>query len=61
MKELRIALAIGGDDSAALADALATAGARRVGGPVVTPCGDTNVRLKAPDGMQLTLFTTSET
>jgi hypothetical protein len=24
----------------------------------VTPWGDTNVRVQAPDGMQLTLFTT---
>jgi hypothetical protein len=27
-------------------------------GPVETPWGDTNVRVRAPDGMQLTLFTT---
>ena len=27
---------------------------------VVTPWGDRNVRLEAPDGMQLTLFTRSD-
>ena len=27
-------------------------------GPVETPWGDTNVRVRAPDGMQLTLFAT---
>jgi methylmalonyl-CoA/ethylmalonyl-CoA epimerase len=51
---VRIALEV--DDSAATADALERAGAQRLGGPVVTPWGDRNVRLQAPDGMQLTLF-----
>jgi methylmalonyl-CoA/ethylmalonyl-CoA epimerase len=45
------------DDSAATADALEAAGAVRLGGPVETPWHDVNVRLAAPDGMQLTLFT----
>jgi uncharacterized glyoxalase superfamily protein PhnB len=36
---------------------LVAAGAERVGEPVVTPWGDRNARVKAPDGMQLTLFT----
>jgi len=31
--------------------------AGRLGGPVVTPWSHRNVRLRAPDGMQLTLFT----
>jgi catechol 2,3-dioxygenase-like lactoylglutathione lyase family enzyme len=44
-------------DSASAADGLESAGARRVGGPVVTPWRHRNVRLEAPDGMQLTLFT----
>jgi catechol 2,3-dioxygenase-like lactoylglutathione lyase family enzyme len=52
---VRIALAV--DDSAATADALEAAGAERLGGPVETPWRHVNVRLRAPDGMQLTLFT----
>ena len=48
------------EDSAALAQRLEAAGARRLGGPVVTPWGDRNVRLEAPDGMQLTLFTIAD-
>jgi hypothetical protein len=38
-------------------DRLEAAGAVRLGDPVVTPWFDRNVRLAAPDGMQLTLFT----
>lgn len=45
------------EDSAATAEALESAGATRLGGPVETPWRDLNVRLEAPDGMQLTLFT----
>ena len=45
------------EDSAAAADALEAAGAERLAGPVETPWRDVNVRLVAPDGMQLTLFT----
>jgi catechol 2,3-dioxygenase-like lactoylglutathione lyase family enzyme len=52
---VRIALEV--DDSAADADALVAAGAQLLGGPVVTPWNDRNVRLEAPDGLQLTLFT----
>jgi catechol 2,3-dioxygenase-like lactoylglutathione lyase family enzyme len=52
---VRIALEV--DDSAADADVLVAAGAELLGGPVVTPWNDRNVRLQAPDGMQLTLFT----
>jgi lactoylglutathione lyase len=44
-------------DSPAAADELERAGAERLGGPVETPWRDVNVRLRAPDGMQLTLFT----
>ncbi|HEV7639264.1 MAG TPA: VOC family protein [Gaiellaceae bacterium] len=47
------------DDSAGVAEQLEQAGAQRLGGPVETPWGDVNVRLEAPDGMQLTLFTPS--
>jgi catechol 2,3-dioxygenase-like lactoylglutathione lyase family enzyme len=53
--EVRIAFKV--DDSAATADRLEAAGAERLGGPVETPWRDLNVRLRAPDGMQLTLFT----
>jgi catechol 2,3-dioxygenase-like lactoylglutathione lyase family enzyme len=52
---VRIALEV--DDSAATADRLEAAGAERLGGPVETPWRHRNVRLRAPDGMQLTLFT----
>jgi len=55
---VRIALEV--EDSATMADALERAGAQRLGGPVVTPWGDRNVRLQAPDGMQLTLFTPAD-
>lgn len=52
---VRLALRV--DDSAATAEKLETAGATRIAGPVETPWHDVNVRLEAPDGMQLTLFT----
>ncbi len=52
---VRLALEV--DDSAATAEALTQAGAELLGGPVDTPWRDRNVRLRAPDGMQLTLFT----
>jgi lactoylglutathione lyase len=52
---VRLALEV--DDSARTAEALAAAGAELLGGPVVTPWSHRNVRLRAPDGMQLTLFT----
>jgi catechol 2,3-dioxygenase-like lactoylglutathione lyase family enzyme len=52
---VRIALEVG--DSAATAERLAEAGGVIVGGPVETPWRDLNVRVRAPDGMQLTLFT----
>ena len=55
---VRLALEV--EDSAATAEALAAAGAERVGAPVVTPWSHRNVRLRAPDGMQLTLFTVLE-
>ncbi|HXY84834.1 MAG TPA: VOC family protein [Gaiellaceae bacterium] len=55
-----VRLAIEVEDSAALAEALEAAGAARLGGPVTTPWNDRNVRLEAPDGTQLTLFTPTE-
>jgi lactoylglutathione lyase len=48
------------DDSGALAEELEVAGATRIAGPVTTPWQDRNVRLEAPDGTQLTLFTPVE-
>jgi tRNA(Arg) A34 adenosine deaminase TadA/catechol 2,3-dioxygenase-like lactoylglutathione lyase family enzyme len=53
---VRLALQV--DDSAAVAERLASSGATYLGdGPVVTPWKDRNVRLDAPGGLQLTLFT----
>lgn len=52
---VRIAFEV--DDSRTAADQLVGAGAELIGGPVETPWQDVNVRLVAPDGMQLTLFT----
>jgi hypothetical protein len=42
-----------------MARRLVEAGAERVAEPVLTPWGDRNVRIKAPDEMQLTLFSSS--
>ena len=47
-------------DSEATARRLADAGAAPVAPPVMTPWGDLNARVEAPDGMQLTLFTPGE-
>ena len=47
-------------DSEATARRLAEAGASPVAPPVMTPWGDRNARVEAPDGMQLTLFTPGE-
>jgi lactoylglutathione lyase len=52
---VRFALEV--EDSVDAAERLEAGGAQRVGGPVVTPWQHRNVRLRAPDGMQLTLFT----
>ena len=48
------------DDSDALASELEAVGAMRIAGPVTTPWNDRNVRLEAPEGIQLTLFTALE-
>src|SRR5215475_1059357 len=52
---VRLALQVA--DSEDIAERLVVAGAVRVAPPVVTPLGDRNARVQAPDGMQLTLFT----
>jgi methylmalonyl-CoA/ethylmalonyl-CoA epimerase len=44
-------------DSEDMARRLVAAGAAQVAPPVTTPWGDRNARVRAPDGMQLTLFT----
>jgi catechol 2,3-dioxygenase-like lactoylglutathione lyase family enzyme len=51
---VRLALEV--SDSEATARQLVAAGAEAVAPPVVTPWGDLNARVQAPDGMQLTLF-----
>jgi lactoylglutathione lyase len=53
----RVRVAFEVPDSGELADKLEAAGAKRIAGPVTTPWNDRNVRLEAPDGTQLTLFT----
>ena len=52
--KVRVAFRV--DDSEPAAARLEAAGARIVAGPVVTPWQDKNIRLEAPDGTQLTLF-----
>src|SRR6516165_4834217 len=52
-----VRLAIRVADSQDTAARLVAAGAGRVAPPVRTPWGDRNARVRAPDGMQLTLFT----
>ncbi|HEV3381098.1 MAG TPA: VOC family protein [Trebonia sp.] len=52
-----VRLAVKVADSEDMARRLAAAGATQVAPPVVTPWGDRNARVQAPDGMQLTLFT----
>jgi methylmalonyl-CoA/ethylmalonyl-CoA epimerase len=56
----QVRLAFGTSDSASIAGDLAIAGAEILGGPVTTPWGDLNVRLLGPEGLQLTLFTSSK-
>jgi catechol 2,3-dioxygenase-like lactoylglutathione lyase family enzyme len=52
---VRLALQVA--DSGETARRLAAAGAEQVALPVTTPWGDRNARVRAPDGMQITLFT----
>lgn len=51
-----VRLAIEVDDLDAAAQRLLAAGAKAVAAPVVPPWGGRNARLRAPDGIQLTLF-----
>jgi catechol 2,3-dioxygenase-like lactoylglutathione lyase family enzyme len=51
---VRLALKV--PDSRATAHRLVAAGAEQEAPPVVTPWGDRSARVRAPDGMQLTLF-----
>ena len=55
---VRVAFHVG--DSAATAQRLAGAGGELLADPVVTPWRDRNVRVNAPDGMQLTLFSPAD-
>lgn len=55
---VRLALEV--EDSEQTAAALVAAGAEQLADAVVTPWSHRNVRLRAPDGMQLTLFTVLE-
>jgi len=55
---VRFALEV--DNSVQTAQALVAGGAEQLAAPVVTPWSHRNVRLRAPDGMQLTLFTVLE-
>jgi methylmalonyl-CoA/ethylmalonyl-CoA epimerase len=52
---VRLALRVA--DSEETARRLVAAGAGQVAPSVTTPWGDRNARVRAPDGMQLTLFT----
>lgn len=52
---IRLALEVA--DSAATAEQLAGSGGTLVAAAVVTPWGDRNARVRAPEGTQLTLFT----
>jgi methylmalonyl-CoA/ethylmalonyl-CoA epimerase len=51
---VRLALEVA--DSDATARRLVEAGGEAVAAPVTAPWGDRNARVRAPDGMQLTLF-----
>jgi uncharacterized glyoxalase superfamily protein PhnB len=52
---VRLALEV--PDSEETAHRLVEAGAEEVAPPVTPPWGDRNVRLRTPEGLQLTLFT----
>ena len=56
----QIRLAFQTADSEAAAADLVKVGAEILGGPVLTPWGDRNVRVAGPEGIQLTLFTPAE-
>ena len=52
-----VRLAVEVADSEETAQRLIAAGADQVAPPVTTPWGDRSARVRTPDGMQLTLFT----
>ena len=52
-----VRLAVEVADSEATASRLVEAGAEEVAAATMMPWGDRNARVRAPDGMQLTLFT----
>ena len=54
-----VRLALHVSDVEATAASLSERGAETLSGPVSTPWGDFNQRLRTPDGLQLTLFQTS--
>ena len=56
--QIRFALQV--PDLSAATQRLIAHGATLVHEPVMTPWGDTNVRLQDPDGMQITLFQASK-
>lgn len=56
--QIRFALQV--PDLQSALERLLAHGATLVHPPVVTPWGDTNVRLQDPDGMQITLFQSSD-
>lgn len=56
--QIRFALQV--PDLKAAMERLLANGATLVHPPIVTPWGDTNVRLQDPDGMQITLFQVSD-
>jgi catechol 2,3-dioxygenase-like lactoylglutathione lyase family enzyme len=53
----QVRVAFRSSDGETAAKNLITVGAELIGGPVTTPWGDRNIRLLAPEGIQLTLFT----
>ena len=55
---IRLALEV--DDSAAVTERLAAAGATVLGPPKPTPWGHVNARVAAPEDLQLTLFSPEE-
>lgn len=56
----QVRIAFRAEDSEAVARALVGEGLEILGGPVVTPWQDRNVRVQGPEGLQLTLFTPPE-
>jgi methylmalonyl-CoA/ethylmalonyl-CoA epimerase len=56
----KVRIAFQTSDGDATATELVRFGAEIIGGPVTTPWRDRNVRLRGPDGIQLTLFTPPE-